>query len=136
MGSSSLPAYANPEYNLIVTANNLSVELENEIMVVHKVCSLFCNIYSSDFIKYIRDHYSVKFPELETLVVDPNMYIRSVRALANQEVCTVPSTLPIYKFSNADPLGSYQSPLRRNFAPCHQNESAHDCDQYPRCTAH
>jgi len=37
MGSSSLPAYANPEYNLIVTANNLSVELENEIMVVHKV---------------------------------------------------------------------------------------------------
>lgn len=39
MGSSSLPAYANPEYNLIVTANNISVELENEIMVVHKVCT-------------------------------------------------------------------------------------------------
>ncbi|KIM33323.1 hypothetical protein M408DRAFT_326083 [Serendipita vermifera MAFF 305830] len=70
MASSSLPAFANPEYNLIVTANNLSVELENEIMVVHK---------------FIRDHYAVKFPELETLVVDPNMYIRSVRALANQE---------------------------------------------------
>ena len=32
-----LPAHANPEYSLIVTANNLSVDLENEIMIVHKV---------------------------------------------------------------------------------------------------
>jgi len=32
-----LPAHANPEYSLIVIANNLSVELENEIMIVHKV---------------------------------------------------------------------------------------------------
>lgn len=36
-----LPAHANPEYSLTVTANNLSVELENEIMIVHKV-SLTC----------------------------------------------------------------------------------------------
>lgn len=93
MGSSSLPAYANPEYNLIVTANNLSVELENEIMVVHKVCALFIfDCDHSNYFQFIRDHYAVKFPELETLVVDPNMYIRSVRALANQEVCTVPPT--------------------------------------------
>lgn len=70
MSTASLPAYANPEYNLIVSANNLSVELENEIMLVNK---------------FIRDHYATKFPELETLVVDPHMYIRSVRALANHE---------------------------------------------------
>jgi U4/U6 small nuclear ribonucleoprotein PRP31 len=90
MGSSSLPAYANPEYNLIVTANNLSVELENEIMVVHKVfTSSFYASRGPEGPKFIRDHYAIKFPELETLVVDPNMYIRSVRALANQEVCTV-----------------------------------------------
>jgi U4/U6 small nuclear ribonucleoprotein PRP31 len=37
MSTATLPAYANPEYSLIVMANNLSVELENEIMLVHKV---------------------------------------------------------------------------------------------------
>ncbi|KAH9947310.1 Nop domain-containing protein [Amylocystis lapponica] len=66
----SLPAHSNPEYNLIVQANNLSVDVDNEIMVVHK---------------FIRDHYAPKFPELEQLVGDPAMYIRSVRALGNSE---------------------------------------------------
>lgn len=32
----SLPAHANPEYALIVQANNLSVDVDNEILVVHK----------------------------------------------------------------------------------------------------
>jgi U4/U6 small nuclear ribonucleoprotein PRP31 len=32
----SLPAHMNPEYNLIVQANNLSVDVDNEILVVHK----------------------------------------------------------------------------------------------------
>lgn len=31
------PTHSNPEYNLIVAANNLSVDVDNEIMVVHKV---------------------------------------------------------------------------------------------------
>ncbi|CAK5263073.1 unnamed protein product, partial [Mycena citricolor] len=66
----ALPAHLNPEYTLIVQANNLSVELDNEIMVVHK---------------FIRDHYASKFPELEQLVVDPAMFIRAVRTLANEE---------------------------------------------------
>ncbi|KAI0736100.1 Nop domain-containing protein [Fomitopsis betulina] len=66
----ALPTHSNPEYNLIVTANNLSVDVDNEIMVVHK---------------FIRDHYAPKFPELEQLVADPAMYIRSVRALGNSE---------------------------------------------------
>ncbi|KAJ7276225.1 hypothetical protein B0H12DRAFT_1174574 [Mycena haematopus] len=66
----ALPAHLNPEYTLIVQANNLSVDVDNEILVVHK---------------FIRDHYAPKFPELEQLVVDPAMYIRSVRALANEE---------------------------------------------------
>ncbi|PVF99729.1 Nop domain-containing protein [Serendipita vermifera] len=70
MDSASLPAYANPEYTLIIAANNLSVELENETLLVHK---------------FIRDHYAIKFPELETLVEDPHRYIRTVRALANHE---------------------------------------------------
>ncbi|KAI0770754.1 hypothetical protein BC629DRAFT_1291862 [Irpex lacteus] len=66
----SLPTHANPEYQLIVQANNLSVDVDNEILVVHK---------------FIRDHYAAKFPELEQLVQDPQMYIRAVRALANSE---------------------------------------------------
>ncbi|KAH8106297.1 Nop domain-containing protein [Cristinia sonorae] len=66
----SLPAHSNPEYNLIVQANNLSVDIDNEILVVHK---------------FIRDHYAPKFPELEQLVTDPAMYITSVKALGNSE---------------------------------------------------
>ena len=34
--SIALPAYMNPEYNLIVQANNLSVDVDNEILLVHK----------------------------------------------------------------------------------------------------
>ncbi|KAG1892637.1 hypothetical protein F4604DRAFT_1700640 [Suillus subluteus] len=44
------PPHLNPEYTLIVQANNLSVDVDNEILVVHK---------------FIRDHYAAKFPELE-----------------------------------------------------------------------
>ncbi|KZV63839.1 Nop domain-containing protein [Peniophora sp. CONT] len=66
----SQPVHSNPEYNLIVMANNLAVDIDNEILVVHK---------------FIRDHYATKFPELEQLVEDPNMYIKAVRALANEE---------------------------------------------------
>ncbi|KXN86362.1 U4/U6 small nuclear ribonucleoprotein Prp31 [Leucoagaricus sp. SymC.cos] len=66
----ALPAHLNPEYNVIVQANNLSVDVDNEILIVNK---------------FIRDHYAPRFPELEQLVTDPAMYIRSVRALANTE---------------------------------------------------
>ncbi|EAU84273.1 U4/U6 small nuclear ribonucleoprotein Prp31 [Coprinopsis cinerea okayama7 len=69
----SLPAHLNPEYTLIVQANNLSVEVENEILIVNK---------------FIRDHYSPRFPELEQLVTDPTMYIKAVRALANADDLT------------------------------------------------
>ncbi|KIY49532.1 Nop domain-containing protein [Fistulina hepatica ATCC 64428] len=63
----ALPAHMNPEYNLIVQANNLSVEVDNDVLL------------------FIRDHYAPKFPELEQLVADATMFIKSVRALANNE---------------------------------------------------
>jgi U4/U6 small nuclear ribonucleoprotein PRP31 len=69
----SLPSQENPEYSLIVAANNLSVEVDNEILVVHK---------------FIRDHYNPRFPELQQLVPDPVMFIRSVRALGNESDLT------------------------------------------------
>ena len=40
----ALPAHLNPEYNLIVQANNLSVDVDNEILVVHKVNTIYFSI--------------------------------------------------------------------------------------------
>lgn len=37
----ALPAHMNPEYNVIVQANNLSVDVDNEILVVHKAIGAF-----------------------------------------------------------------------------------------------
>ena len=36
-----MPVHSNPEYNVIVQANNLSVDVDNEILVVHKVTLSF-----------------------------------------------------------------------------------------------
>ncbi|GAA5833567.1 hypothetical protein JCM9279_001563 [Rhodotorula babjevae] len=56
------------EYLLIVQANNLSVEIDNEMLVVHK---------------FIRDHYLPRFPELDSLVSSPLPYCRVILALGN-----------------------------------------------------
>ncbi|WRT67443.1 uncharacterized protein IL334_004414 [Kwoniella shivajii] len=72
----------NPEYHLVVTANNMSVEVDNENLLVHK---------------FIRDHYAPRFPELEQLITDPWTYIAAVQAIGNADdltKCTFPSTLP------------------------------------------
>jgi U4/U6 small nuclear ribonucleoprotein PRP31 len=58
-----------PEYKLIVEANNLTVEIDNEINSIHK---------------YIRDKYSKRFPELESLVANPLDYIKTVKELGNE----------------------------------------------------
>jgi U4/U6 small nuclear ribonucleoprotein PRP31 len=87
--SMSLPAHMNPEYNLIVQANNLSVDVDNEILVVHKEFNAVlvrAMLVLTLILQFIRDHYAPKFPELEQLVVDPAMFIRSVRVLGNHEV--------------------------------------------------
>ncbi|KAF9904540.1 U4/U6-U5 snRNP complex subunit prp31 [Linnemannia zychae] len=62
-----------PEYQLIVKANTITVAIDNEVLVVHK---------------FIRDHYEPKFPELETLVANPMDYARTVKRIANQEDIT------------------------------------------------
>lgn len=64
-----------PEYHLIVKANNIAVDVDNEVMVVHK---------------FIRDHYSPRFPELETLIPSPWDYIQAVKAIGNDE--TIPTS--------------------------------------------
>jgi U4/U6 small nuclear ribonucleoprotein PRP31 len=39
----ALPSHMNPEYNLIVQANNLSVDIDNEILLVHKASLCVAN---------------------------------------------------------------------------------------------
>jgi U4/U6 small nuclear ribonucleoprotein PRP31 len=101
-----MPAHINPEYNLIVQANNLSVDVDNEILLVHKASRLCPPILTFNLMyvssvghsQFIRDHYAPKFPELEQLVPEPSLYIRSVRVLANHEVCVYASCMVLSNF--------------------------------------
>ncbi|KAI9797626.1 MAG: U4/U6-U5 snRNP complex subunit prp31 [Piccolia ochrophora] len=58
----------NPEYHLLTQSNTLSTSIDNEIILVHK---------------FIRDHYSTRFPELETLITNPLDYAKSVAVIGN-----------------------------------------------------
>ncbi|RVX10584.1 U4/U6 small nuclear ribonucleoprotein Prp31-like [Vitis vinifera] len=58
-----------PEYQLIVDCNALSVDIENEIVIIHN---------------FIRDNYRLKFPELESLVHHPIDYARVVKKIGNE----------------------------------------------------
>ncbi|ODN02044.1 U4/U6 small nuclear ribonucleoprotein Prp31 [Orchesella cincta] len=62
------PVESDPEYKLIVEANTLAVEIDNEISIIHK---------------YTRDKYNKRFPELESLVVNPLDYVQTVKELGN-----------------------------------------------------
>lgn len=59
---------ADPEYQLIIEANNVTVEIDNEISVIHK---------------YVRDLYYKRFPELESLVPLAVEYMKTVKELGN-----------------------------------------------------
>ena len=58
----------NPEYALLTESNFLSTQIDSEIILVHK---------------FIRDHYSTRFPELETLVTNPLDYAKTVAIIKN-----------------------------------------------------
>lgn len=100
------PVEADPEYQLIVEANNITVEIDNEINVIHK---------------FTRDHYSKRFPELESLVPTPLEYIRTVQELGNnilensksnevlQEILT-PATIMVVSVTASTTQGSELSP--------------------------
>ncbi|WFD25733.1 U4/U6-U5 snRNP complex subunit prp31 [Malassezia nana] len=57
------------EYETIVRANNMAVKVDEEILAQHR---------------HIRELYAPRFPELETLVLNPWEFIRTVRALGNE----------------------------------------------------
>ena len=58
-----------PEYQLIVDCNALSVDIENELIIIHN---------------FIRDKYRLKFPELGSLVHHPIDYARVVKKIGNE----------------------------------------------------
>lgn len=56
------------EYSLLVDANSYSIEIDNEIIIIHQ---------------FIKEHYQGRFPELETLVPNPVLYAKTVLAIGN-----------------------------------------------------
>ncbi|XP_058800288.1 U4/U6 small nuclear ribonucleoprotein Prp31 [Phymastichus coffea] len=62
------PVESDPEYQLIVEANNLAVEIDSEIATIHR---------------FTTSKYSKRFPELESLVVEHLEYLMTVRELGN-----------------------------------------------------
>lgn len=56
------------EYNLLTKSNTFSTSIDDEKTEVHK---------------FIRDHYSARFPELETLLADPIEYTKAVAIIGN-----------------------------------------------------
>ncbi|XP_051155070.1 U4/U6 small nuclear ribonucleoprotein Prp31 [Leptopilina boulardi] len=59
---------SDPEYQLIIGANNLAAKIDDEIGTIHR---------------FTKDKYSKRFPELESLVVDALEYVMTVRELGN-----------------------------------------------------
>jgi len=67
------PVEEDPEYDTIVKANNITADIDDEILVIHK---------------YIRDHYATRFPELESLIPQPMNYIRAVKEIGDAQDLT------------------------------------------------
>mmetsp|Transcript_40392 Transcript_40392/g.67502 ORF Transcript_40392/g.67502 Transcript_40392/m.67502 type:complete len:459 (-) Transcript_40392:216-1592(-) len=63
------PIEEDDEYRLIIESNAIVVEIDTEISAIHK---------------YIRDRYAAKFPELESLVLNPLDYGRIVKQIGNE----------------------------------------------------
>ncbi|KAI0398745.1 hypothetical protein F4802DRAFT_592174 [Xylaria palmicola] len=78
----------NPEYKVLTESNTLSTQIDGEIMKVHK---------------FIRDHYSARFPELETLIQNPIEYAKVVAILGNGPMDS--DSIRAIQDSTSNPLG-------------------------------
>ncbi|KAI1075053.1 pre-mRNA splicing factor [Whalleya microplaca] len=78
----------NPEYKVLTESNTLSTQIDAEMMKCHK---------------FIRDHYSAKFPELETLIQQPIEYAKVVIILGNRPMSS--DTVKALQGSTDNPLG-------------------------------
>eukprot|EP01065_Artemidia_motanka_P039172 TRINITY_DN48031_c0_g1_i1.p1 TRINITY_DN48031_c0_g1~~TRINITY_DN48031_c0_g1_i1.p1 ORF type:complete len:541 (+),score=158.85 TRINITY_DN48031_c0_g1_i1:71-1624(+) len=57
-----------PEYRLILESNRIIADIDRDIIRVHK---------------FIRDHYAIRFPELEQIIYDPISYGKVVQCVGN-----------------------------------------------------
>lgn len=102
-----------PEYDLMVRANEIVVDITHDIADIHK---------------FIRDIYSKRFPELESLVLHPLDYARTILLLGNDlgkvndlaEVLPATNVITISMTASSTtgkPLD--QADLDRVFEACH-----------------
>lgn len=84
------PVEEDPEYKLIVEANNLTLKVDNEIGKTNCKTTMTESHLNSGRLtlsavvigvihKFLRDKYSKRFPELEQLVLHPLDYFRTVK---------------------------------------------------------
>ncbi|EQK97929.1 pre-mRNA splicing factor [Ophiocordyceps sinensis CO18] len=77
-----------PEYSLLTQSNSLSTMIDGEVVLVHK---------------FIRDHYSTRFPELERLVTTPLEYAKVVTVIGNGPLTS--DSIRALQTSTDNPLG-------------------------------
>ena len=77
-----------PEYHLLTESNSLSTQIDGEVALVHK---------------FIRDHYSTRFPELERLVTTPTEYAKVVSIIGNGPLDS--DSIKALQTSTDNPLG-------------------------------
>ncbi|UNI15195.1 U4/U6-U5 snRNP complex subunit prp31 [Purpureocillium takamizusanense] len=77
-----------PEYSLLTQSNSLSTMIDGEVALVHK---------------FIRDHYSTRFPELERLVTTPLEYAKVVSIIGNGPMDS--ESIKSLQTSTNNPLG-------------------------------
>ncbi|KAL6833131.1 Nop domain-containing protein [Trichoderma sp. SZMC 28015] len=77
-----------PEYHLLTQSNSLSTMIDGEVALVHK---------------FIRDHYSTRFPELERLVTTPLEYAKVVAIIGNGPMDS--ENIKVLQTSTDNPLG-------------------------------
>jgi U4/U6 small nuclear ribonucleoprotein PRP31 len=76
------PVETHPEYRLIVDANNITVEIDDDIALIHK---------------FVRDRYSKLLPELDSLIPNTLEYLMAVREIGN-DLSNVKSNARLHDF--------------------------------------
>lgn len=88
---SDISSSESPEYRLIVQANNYAVEIDNDILMVHKVCLALALLHfraEPSLFQFAKDHYATRFAELEQFAIQPLDYCRAVQRIGNPEDLT------------------------------------------------
>ncbi|OLY80497.1 U4/U6 small nuclear ribonucleoprotein Prp31 [Smittium mucronatum] len=93
------PIEETSEYKLVVDGNNLGIKIDRE---------------ATSILKYMRDHYQHRFPELESLVTDPISYAKTIKQIGqSEEISSVdlssilaPATRMVVAVTAATTIGS------------------------------